>query len=184
MIFKLFKLTYGYINLIYYITKIYYFKIDINNNPELIYNLKKNINYSGSMCIKSIQWLLPRYKLFYPDNLLVNELSYVFDDCNIHPISYTYKKYKSIFNHNIDDKYKIIKLIGSGSIGQVYLIEDKLTKEKFAMKILHPDIYLEYIVFFIFYKFLPFYPLITIHFTNFPIFSFISPSIPYFSMFS
>ena len=161
MIFKLFKSIYGYINLFYYITKIYYFEINIINDSNLINNLKRNINYSGSVCIKAIQWLLPRYKLLYPDSLIVNELSYVFNDCTVHSISYTYKKYKQIFNHDIHDKYNIIRLIGSGSIGQVYLIEDKITSVKYAMKVLHPNIDMEYMVFVFFYKMISFF--INIH---------------------
>ena len=49
---------------------------------------------------------------------------------------------------------KIINIIGSGSIGQVYKIKDKRTNEFYALKCIHPDIineiiYLEWITWFI-----------------------------------
>ena len=34
------------------------------------------------------------------------------------------------------DSFDIIELVGKGSFGEVYLVEQKITKEKFAMKIL------------------------------------------------
>lgn len=35
------------------------------------------------------------------------------------------------------DKFKIINLIGRGSFGEVYLVEDKETQMKYAMKVLN-----------------------------------------------
>ncbi len=37
-------------------------------------------------------------------------------------------------------QYKIISLIGSGGMGQVYRVRDTMLKEEFALKLLHPDI--------------------------------------------
>ena len=39
----------------------------------------------------------------------------------------------------MDDDYKIIELVGSGSIAQVYKIQDIKTNEFYAMKVIHPD---------------------------------------------
>jgi len=35
------------------------------------------------------------------------------------------------------DRFRIINLIGRGSFGEVYLVEEKETKRKYAMKVLH-----------------------------------------------
>ena len=126
-------------------------KSTIVNDYEKINTIKKYINMAGCICIKVVQWSLPRIKLLYPESNLINELGTYYDDCNIHNIEYTNKIYKSTFNEKISNKYTIIKLIGSGSVGQVYLIKDKNNK-LFAMKVLHPNIDFEYFVFILFYK--------------------------------
>ena len=58
-----------------------------------------------------------------------------------------------------DKDYKIIDIIGSGSIGQVYLLEEKkrleyLKSKKYILKILHPNVKYEINFFRIFYKLL------------------------------
>ena len=35
------------------------------------------------------------------------------------------------------DRFRIINLIGRGSFGEVYLVEEKDTKRNYAMKVLH-----------------------------------------------
>ena len=47
---------------------------------------------------------------------------------------------QKLLTQNIDEKYEIKNIIGSGSIGQTYLLEDIKTKEKNVMKILHPNV--------------------------------------------
>ena len=48
--------------------------------------------------------------------------------------------------NSLNNNYEILDIIGSGSIGQVYLLKDKpLTKysnrQKYVMKILHPNVH-------------------------------------------
>ena len=43
--------------------------------------------------------------------------------------------------------FEIIDILGSGSIGQVYLIRNIETKKEYALKVIHPNIYKEYVIF-------------------------------------
>ena len=44
------------------------------------------------------------------------------------------EKKKEMIQGNVRDKYITKKVLGSGAYGTVYLVEDKFTKEKFALK--------------------------------------------------
>jgi len=55
--------------------------------------------------------------------------------------------YAKSLNSSIYDNFIVLKLIGSGSIGQVYLIEHIDTKRQYALKINHPNIKNEYYIF-------------------------------------
>jgi len=146
------KILYNYSCLLINLFTIYNRSIDIKNNEEWIDKLITNINSTGPVSIKFIQWLLPITKIIYPDILITKKFNIFFENCNIHGIEYTQKIYKKNYNSELLDDYNIIDLIGSGSIGQVYLIEDKINNEKFAMKVTHPDIIFQIYVFFIIYK--------------------------------
>ena len=64
----------------------------------------------------------------------LKKLEILYDDCNVHDLDYTIKEYKKQFNKNLLDNYLIKDIIGSGSIGQVYLIEDINSKKEMVMK--------------------------------------------------
>jgi len=145
------KIIYNYSYLFINLFTIYSKSIDIKNNEIWIDALIKNITISGPICIKFVQWLLPITKSVYPDLLITHKFSIFFDDCNIHDINHTKKIYKKYFKSELLDNYKIIDLIGSGSIGQVYIIENK-KKEKFALKVSHPDINFQIYIFIYIFK--------------------------------
>lgn len=114
---------------------------------ETVYKIIiKNIKDSGCVVIKFVQWILPKIEALYnididdPKNKWFLDLEEVYDNCNYHSLKYTEKKYKEVFNRELKDDYIIDKLLASGSIGQVYKITDIKTKEKYAMKIIHPNV--------------------------------------------
>jgi len=115
----------------------------------LLNNIIESVKNCGSVMIKFCQWITPKLELIYieenvesnTDNKpiwLVN-LESLYEDCDYHDIQYTYDKYQNVFHQSFTDKYIVLDLLGSGSIGQVYLIEDK-KKNQFVMKILHPNV--------------------------------------------
>lgn len=153
-IFNYSKIIYNYIKLSYNILSIYYFKNDILNNKNSINNLIKNIENCGCMAIKITQWILPRLELIHNNNILINEFKCFYENTHHHSLKETNKIFKNELNAEITDNFKIIKLLGSGSIGQVYLVENIYNNEKYAIKINHPNIYFEYYIFYIFIKIL------------------------------
>jgi len=152
MLLKCINILYNYSKLLFNTSYIYYNNIDISNNEEWIDKLSNNIKKSGAVSIKFIQWILPIIKVRYPNILLTKKFQCFFSDCNIHDIEYTKKIYKKNFKKDLENDYNIIKIIGSGSIGQVYLIEDKINKKKFALKVIHPNIDIELNIFIFIYK--------------------------------
>ena len=69
----------------------------------------------------------------------LNRLEKFYENCNTHEINHTERVYQKEFNEKLSDKYEIIDIIGSGSIGQVYQIKHRESQEYFAMKVLHPN---------------------------------------------
>lgn len=117
-------------------------------NEELIDNLLEKIKESGCVAIKFTQWSIPIIKM----NLLseedietnnlpewIHKLETLYQYCNNHPEDYTKEIYQQDFNESFDDNFKIIKLLASGSIGQVYKVQKQ--NNFFAMKVIHPDVY-------------------------------------------
>ena len=104
------------------------------------------------------------------ENILKNEkpmwlksIEQFYENCDNHSIEYTLSHYKETFHNDFNDDYEILDIIGSGSIGQVYLIQDKpLTefskKEKYVMKILHPNVKYEIEFFRKFYSMIRYIP--------------------------
>jgi len=128
------------------------------NNKDVRESLKNNINNSGRIVIKVVQVIIPIIKVrnYIDDsellNLVIKDFSIYYNNCYIHDIDYTLAVYKKDFNENISDKYDIIDIIGSGSVAQVYKIQNKKTKKLYAMKIVHPNIYYDFFVFNCIYK--------------------------------
>ena len=118
---------------------------------ELVDLLIPKIANCGSVMIKFCQWITPKMELLFLDEKRLYEATYekprwikkleVFlEDCPEHQLSYTLQQYEEIFGDKLTDRYTIIHTLGSGSIGQVYLIQDKQTKAKHVLKIQHPNI--------------------------------------------
>ena len=165
-----------------------YYKFFLNNqehNLEILNDIISSINECGSVMIKFCQWITPKLELIYLDeNEILNDkkpqwlmnLEKFYENCDNHSLEYTKSEYYNAFNENIDEKYEIKKIIGSGSIGQTYLMEDIKTKEQNIMKILHPNVKNQIEFFEKFMKFILFFPCIKKKFkkNTFDIFEFIS----------
>jgi len=99
--------------------------------------------------IKFCQWITPKLELIYIEEnevsttgnkpIWLEKLESLYEDCDYHDLQYTYDEYLNVFHQSFTDKYVILDLLGSGSIGQVYLIEDK-KQNQFVMKVLHPTV--------------------------------------------
>lgn len=102
------------------------------------------IKQCGCVCIKFAQWITPILDIMYVDKQVqppwLLKLEKFYENCEDHSIEYTKELYLKEFNVNIDNKYEIIEIIGSGSIGQVYRIKDKRSNNEYAMKVLHPNV--------------------------------------------
>jgi len=123
-----------------------------NTYPNIQINdidvLFTKINHCGAVCIKFSQWILPLIDNYYivddkkPE--WFNHLEKIYDKCLTHDDIYTKQIYNSDYQEydgiEFDEKYEIVKLIASGSIGQVYKIRDLVTKEIYAMKVVHPEV--------------------------------------------
>ena len=132
------------------IRSIYLIKNCIQNNDydqNTINKIIESINNSGCLFIKVIQWILPRLYTTTIDKKLESELQKFYDKCNIHDVEFTKQQFKKDFKYNINDKYEILEVIGSGSVGQVYKIKNIKNNKLFALKILHPNVQKEFNVF-------------------------------------
>lgn len=123
---------------------IYYFQKDKSEIIEDI--IVKNIKDCGCIAIKFTQWLLPKIESIYEidysngDHMWFKKLESLYDDCNEHPLEYTKKLFLKEFNIPIEKDYEVIKLVASGSIGQVYKVKSKIDNEYYALKCLHPNL--------------------------------------------
>ena len=120
-------------------------EISENEINSFIHKIIPCIENCGCVCIKFAQWLTPILDLLY--NTIDNEpywlkkLERFYENCKDHSLDYTLSVYKQEFNDDFDTTYKIIDIIGSGSIGQVYKIQHNYTKRYYAMKVLHPNVH-------------------------------------------
>jgi len=97
--------------------------------------------------------------------LWLNKLENFYENCNDHDLDHTFKLYERDFGESLNDNYEILDTIGSGSIGQVYLLKEKtLTKyqqpNKYVMKILHPKVKNDIYYFRMYYNFIRCFPFI------------------------
>lgn len=151
----------------------------------LLDNVLENISNCGAVMIKFCQWITPKLELIYLEtsDIINNDkpgwlvkLEKFYEKCPEHDIEYTNEEYKRMFKENIEEKYEIVETIGSGSIGQVYLINDKKKNVQQVLKILHPNVGSQIGFFKWFLKFLFCFPCIrnkTIELIPFDIFNFI-----------
>jgi tRNA A-37 threonylcarbamoyl transferase component Bud32 len=118
------------------------------DNDKIISNIIKSIDKSGCMYIKIVQWILPKLELTIGvDKNFKNKMMKYYNSCNIHNLDYSKKVFYDDFGYNIEDKYEILEIIGSGSMGQVYKIKCKKTNVFYAFKILHPEIQNQFKIF-------------------------------------
>ena len=131
------------LTLLVYLT---YFKIYNTHSPYLLKILNIDIQNSGCIIIKFIQWLYTRYNTINQNenqyNLLSN-FNNVFENCKLHD----YKHTENLFNNELlNDINDLVILdssfnIRSGSIAQIYKGTLKNTKQEVAIKVTHPNLY-------------------------------------------
>ena len=118
--------------------------IDTDNSNALIDIIHRNVLQCGAICIKFAQWILPIL-----DNIYIKDedkpywfvsLENLYENCPIHSTEYSKQIYYDDFKEDFDDDYKIVDVVGSGSVGQVYKIQNKHTQDYFALKIIHPNV--------------------------------------------
>ena len=122
---------YRYTKLIY---KIYNYSnnYNINNshNILLLEDIINNIKLCGSVAIKFCQWVTPKLEIMYLEEndildnikpLWLRKLENFYENCENHDLNHTLKTYEKDFKNSLSDDYEILDIIGSGSIGQVYL---------------------------------------------------------------
>ena len=148
------KYFYHYTHLIYIVTNYIKEYNETGHNLSMIDDIIQNIKSCGSVAIKFCQWITPKLEVMHLDEenilkedkpLWLKKFEGFYEDCDNHSIDYTLSHYKEVFNEDFNDSYEILDIIGSGSIGQVYLIQEKpLThfseRKKYVMKIIHPDV--------------------------------------------
>jgi len=156
MIFMI-KSIYNYISLFYSVYNLndeYYKKkkINLKKLDDIILKIKN----SGSVIIKFTQWVIPKLELMYCEKdqkpEWLKKMEVLYDDCNIHDLNQTIKEYKKQFNKNLLDNYRVKDVIGSGSIGQVYLIEGIDDNKELVLKITHPNVEKDINTFYFLYK--------------------------------
>lgn len=142
------KGLYNYISLFqevyYYFNNYSSLKDDINR----INRITELVTRCGPVAIKFCQWITPKIEAVEGnDCYLVKTLKGYYENCPTHSEEFSIEQYKNEFDEDIYLKYDLIKVIGSGSIGQVYLAFNKIKKEKEVIKIIHPGIYDDIILF-------------------------------------
>lgn len=146
-----FKAIWNYSSLYLSIRKYirYYEANNSSHNIELLDGIIRNINNCGSVAIKLTQWIIPKLEIMMtPSNKLnknekepmILHLEQLYENCYQHNFNFTKEIYHNNFQCNLDDDYKMVRLLGSGSIGQVYLIENIDTKSQHVMKVIHPNV--------------------------------------------
>ena len=132
------------------------------DNEELLLmsfkELKLLIFDSGSLYIKLFQWYISKLKTHtinndIPDthqsqqnrNILkfINYFEDIFEQCPYHTLKYTKQVFKESMNGISIDEYidiTTLRLIASGSIGQVYYGKRKIDGVEVAIKVKHPNI--------------------------------------------
>ena len=66
--------------------------------------------------------------------LWLKKLENFYENCDNHDFEYTLNAYQASFKRNLLQDYEILDIIGSGSIGQVYLLQEKFPSD-------YPEIY-------------------------------------------
>ena len=158
---------YRYTKLVYRVYNyIHFYNKNNSHNVLLLEDVIENIKACGSVAIKFCQWMTPKLEIMHLDEndilddhkpLWLKKLEDFYENCNYHNLDHTLKLYERDFGESLTDNYEILDTIGSGSIGQVYLVQEKtLTKyqhpNKYVMKILHPSVHRDIYYFRIYYN--------------------------------
>ena len=165
----------NHIRLIYQIYS-YSNYLEHNQDHDVLYldQICETIQSCGSVAIKFCQWVTPKLELMHTEEndlvdkervkpLWLQKLETFYENCNEHSTEYTIGEYNRVFHEDFHNHYEILNTIGSGSIGQVYLIQNKPLKEyterkKYVMKVIHPNVIYEINFFRTFYKLITWIP--------------------------
>ena len=117
----------------------------LTDNFKLVKYYLNNIGFIG---VKFMQWYVSNLmsiqdkKKSNINDKLINYFKGIFDNCEVHSLEYTKKIFKNDFKVELEEYISInsLKLIGSGSIGQVYYAKMKDTDLEVAIKVKHPTI--------------------------------------------
>ena len=120
-------------------------QLDENDINHFVHKVIPLIEKCGCVCTKFAQWITPILDTLYneidTEPYWLKRLEKFYENCHDHSIDYTLQIYSQDFKEDLNDKYTIIDIIGSGSIGQVYKIKDKYTNNIYALKVLHPHVH-------------------------------------------
>jgi predicted unusual protein kinase regulating ubiquinone biosynthesis (AarF/ABC1/UbiB family) len=118
--------------------------IDNDKSNTLIDSIHRNVLQCGAICIKFAQWLLPILDNIYIEDddkpYWFTSLEDLYENCPIHSTEYSKEIYYNDFKEIFDNDYKLVDVVGSGSVGQVYKLQDKHSDEYFALKVIHPNV--------------------------------------------
>ena len=115
------------------------YKLILNETDERINKTKINANKCGPLAIKLLQFLSM-------NNIIkTDKLKTFLEDCDTHTFEETEKLYFQDFGKDMSKDYIIDnpRLVGSGSIGQVYCLYNKNLNNWVAVKVKHPGINLK-----------------------------------------
>ena len=170
---------YKYVRLIHYVER--YVASITNGEPDIegLAELIIHIKACGSVAIKFCQWSIPKLESMFtskedPQPEWLTMLEELYEDCDYHDEAYTIQQYEDLFKSAFHKDYEILDVIGSGSIGQVYLVQNKpLTTysepQKYVMKVRHPNVAAEIASFRSFYNIIEYFPYVqTLLSENFP----------------
>ena len=143
--------TYGYIR---------EYNVSGNHSLERLDMIIDTVSRCGSVAVKFVQWLTPKLELVFADEAeffsatytqdkptWLRKLETLYETCPEHSLEHSLQEYERVFHKPLTDTYEPLEVIGSGSIGQVYILRDIRTQERCVMKVVHPDIQMQIKVF-------------------------------------
>ena len=165
-----FRNLFSHLKLIYNL-KIYYNYYQLNEtyNEMLLDKVLNNVTECGAVMTKFCQWITPKLELIYSEHIdIINDkkpdwldkMERFYENCENHSLEYTKQEYYRVFNEDPEEIYEFNEIIGSGSIGQVYLVTNKETGKEEVIKILHPNVKDQIKFFDKFVRFLLYFPCI------------------------